>query len=263
MTGSDEPKTLTFRCPAGLQDILPPPLPAALGLPDWLKAMPSQAYNVVNAITGDTIKRCPPFVDAMTNGFLIPLICDVRVENGEFSWDNELPPGGEVIMCARPRRRLAQLVERLLAPPGCRQGKRKQGFDLRIGRALRGALQHNHRLGSAILDQQRAPEDPGGSDIVAIRLQDLRRQPLSLVRLLHAQRHERVRQHLMAGDRTDMEEGADCCDTGRNIMKSKSRTNGHRAHSRLPHYLDMIGLQTVLAAPHHHGKRALEVAHIG
>jgi len=96
MTGPDEPKTLTFRCPAGLQDILPPPLPAALGLPDWLKAMPSQAYNVVNAITGDTIKRCPPFVDAMTNGFLIPLICDVRVENGEFSWDNELPPGGEV-----------------------------------------------------------------------------------------------------------------------------------------------------------------------
>ena len=26
--------------------------------------------------------------------------------------------------------------------------------------------------------------------------------------------------------------------------------------------LDMIGLQTVLAAPHHHGKRALEMAHI-
>jgi hypothetical protein len=96
MTGPDEPKTLIFRCPAGLEDILPPPLPAALGLPDWLKAMPSQTYNVVNAITGDTIKRCPPFVDAMTNGFLIPLICDVRVENGEFSWDNELPPGGEV-----------------------------------------------------------------------------------------------------------------------------------------------------------------------
>src|SRR5262245_53392676 len=96
MTGPDESKTLTFRCPTGLQDILPPPLPAALGLPDWLKAMPSQAYNVVNAITGDTIKRCPPFVDAMTSGFLIPLICDLRVENGEFTWDNELPPGGEV-----------------------------------------------------------------------------------------------------------------------------------------------------------------------
>ena len=33
------------------------------------------------------VRRCH------NQGFLIPLICDVRVENGEFSWDNELPPG--------------------------------------------------------------------------------------------------------------------------------------------------------------------------
>lgn len=102
MTGSDEAKTLIFRCPAELEAILPRPLPAAHGLPDWFKAMPSQAYNVLNANTGDTVKRCPPFVDAMTNGFLIPLICDVRVENGEFSWDNELPPGGEVSYVRSP-----------------------------------------------------------------------------------------------------------------------------------------------------------------
>ena len=69
MTGPDEPKTLMFGCPAGLEDILSRPLPAALGLPDWLKAMPSQAYHVVNAITGDTIKRCPPFVGAITKVF--------------------------------------------------------------------------------------------------------------------------------------------------------------------------------------------------
>jgi hypothetical protein len=42
----------------------------------------------------DTIKRCPPFVDAMTAGFLIPLICDLRIENGELTWDNDIPPGG-------------------------------------------------------------------------------------------------------------------------------------------------------------------------
>ena len=88
--------TLKFRCPAELEGILPPPVPAALGLPDWFKAMPSQTYNAVSACTGDTVKRCPPFIDAMTAGFLIPLICDVRVENGEFTWDNDLPPGGEV-----------------------------------------------------------------------------------------------------------------------------------------------------------------------
>ena len=96
MTNPDDSKTLIFRCPAGLEEILPPPLPAALGLPDWFKAMPSQAYNATHANTGDTIKRCPPFVDAMTHGFLLPLICDVTVENGQFRWDNELPPGGDI-----------------------------------------------------------------------------------------------------------------------------------------------------------------------
>ena len=51
---------------------------------------------------GDTVKRCPPFIDAMTAGFLIPLICDLKVENGEFSWDNDLPPGGAVDFARSP-----------------------------------------------------------------------------------------------------------------------------------------------------------------
>jgi hypothetical protein len=44
----------------------------------------------------------PPFVDAMTCGFLFPLICDVKVENGEFTWDNDLPPGGETSFVRSP-----------------------------------------------------------------------------------------------------------------------------------------------------------------
>jgi hypothetical protein len=88
--------TLTFRCPAELEGLLPPPIPAAQGLPDWFKMMPPQAFNPLHARMGDTVKRCPPFIDAMTFGFLIPLICDVKVDNGEFSWDNDLPPGGEI-----------------------------------------------------------------------------------------------------------------------------------------------------------------------
>lgn len=92
----DEPLTLKFRCPVGLEDKLPPPIPASLGLPGWLKTMPTQAFNVLNSREEDTVKRCPPFVDAMTCGFLIPLMCDVRFENGEISWDNDLPAGGEL-----------------------------------------------------------------------------------------------------------------------------------------------------------------------
>jgi hypothetical protein len=102
MSQQENPMTLTFRCPAELDGLLPPPVPAAHGLPDWFKAMPPQAFNAVNVQLGDTVKRCPPFIDAMTSGFLIPLICDLKVENGEFTWDNDLPPGGAVSFVRSP-----------------------------------------------------------------------------------------------------------------------------------------------------------------
>jgi hypothetical protein len=95
MSQNDE-MTLTFRCPAELEGLIPPPVPAALALPDWLKAMPAQAFNALNQQETPTVKRCPPFLDAMTSGFLLPLICDLKVENGEFTWDNDLPAGGAV-----------------------------------------------------------------------------------------------------------------------------------------------------------------------
>lgn len=87
---SDNP-TLVFRCPKELEGLIPAPIPASQGLPDWLRTMPAQAFNAVVNADDDTVKRCPPFVDAMTAGFLIPLMCDVQVENGEFSWEMDLP----------------------------------------------------------------------------------------------------------------------------------------------------------------------------
>jgi hypothetical protein len=94
---------LTFRCPAELLDRLPPPTPALQGLPDWLKAMPAQAASALSAgDDDDTVKRCPPFIDAMTCGYLIPLFCDVTVEDGEFVWDDDLPVGGSVAFARSP-----------------------------------------------------------------------------------------------------------------------------------------------------------------
>jgi len=84
---------LTFRCARELAEILPPPRPAVEGLPDWFKAMPQTAFNPIMQEQAQTLKRCPPFIDAMTSGFLIPLASDVRVMNGEFSWDMAIPPG--------------------------------------------------------------------------------------------------------------------------------------------------------------------------
>jgi hypothetical protein len=93
MIETEEPNTLRFRCPEGLEALLPPPTPAAFGLPGWLRSMPAQAFSAIAAREDDTVKRCPPFVDAMTAGFLIPLMCDVTVKDGAFSWDSDLPPG--------------------------------------------------------------------------------------------------------------------------------------------------------------------------
>jgi hypothetical protein len=80
-----------FRCPPELIEVLPRPVPARDGLPEWLRAMPGEA--LVAELGGEvrTLKHCPPFIDAMRTGFLMPLAADVSVEGGTFSWDWELP----------------------------------------------------------------------------------------------------------------------------------------------------------------------------
>jgi hypothetical protein len=86
--------TLKFRCPPDLEGLLPPPVPAAQGVPDWLKSMPTSAYSSINQHEEQTVKRCPPFIDAMTCGFLIPLFCELKVDEDGITWDNEIPAGG-------------------------------------------------------------------------------------------------------------------------------------------------------------------------
>jgi hypothetical protein len=81
--------TLSFRCLPELAELLPKPIPAVQGLPDWFKAMPQKAFNPTTGVEGLTVKRCPPFIDAMTYGVLMPLATDLKVENGEFTWNFE------------------------------------------------------------------------------------------------------------------------------------------------------------------------------
>ncbi len=63
--------------------------------------MPAEAFSPVLGAADDTVKRCPPFVDAMGAGFLIGLICDLRVQDGEFSWDDEDLPAGAAVAFPR------------------------------------------------------------------------------------------------------------------------------------------------------------------
>ncbi len=82
---------INFRCDPALIELLPRPIPARAGLPDWLRSMPPRAISSLHGRNIRTVKQCPPFVDAMTHGFLVLLPCDVRVEHGCFRWDWPLP----------------------------------------------------------------------------------------------------------------------------------------------------------------------------
>lgn len=91
---------ITFRCDPALVDLLPRPVPAKQALPAWLREMAPKGFSDVHGRDVRTVKQCPPFVDAMSHGFVIPLPCDVQVDRGVFSWDWDLPP---LSMEAHPR----------------------------------------------------------------------------------------------------------------------------------------------------------------
>jgi len=83
---------ILFRCDPALYDRLPRPIAARGVLPDWLRNMPASAFSELHGQEIRTVKHCPPFIDAMAHGFIMPLPCDVAVHAGKFSWSWDLPP---------------------------------------------------------------------------------------------------------------------------------------------------------------------------
>jgi hypothetical protein len=75
---------IKFSCDAHLLSAIPSPVPAIKAAPEYFKAVKPQLDN--NPSSG-TVKRCVPFLDAMSAGFIIPMWCDVYVLacNGELS----------------------------------------------------------------------------------------------------------------------------------------------------------------------------------
>ncbi len=59
------------------KDFLPPPYPASKAIPEWFKNMPADIQNP-QAEQFATVKQCPPFLDAMSSGYIIPLSGDVH-----------------------------------------------------------------------------------------------------------------------------------------------------------------------------------------
>lgn len=91
MSGAPERLAVRFRCDPALAGHVPRPYLARAALPDWLRAMPARAFSLLHGTEVRTVKQCPPFVDAMAHGFMIPLACDVEVEAGVFNWDWDVP----------------------------------------------------------------------------------------------------------------------------------------------------------------------------
>jgi hypothetical protein len=91
-----EQLTVKFSCPPEMERVLPKPIPALRGLPNWFKALPQNNFSAVSNKELMTVKKCPPFIDAMTFGFLMPLVADLKVENGEFTWVSDIPVAGNL-----------------------------------------------------------------------------------------------------------------------------------------------------------------------
>ena len=79
----------TFSCDAHLLSVIPNPIPAIKAAPDYFRQVKPQSDNHPSS---GTVKRCVPFLDALSAGFIIPIWCDVYVfaRNGELSID--FPP---------------------------------------------------------------------------------------------------------------------------------------------------------------------------
>ncbi len=72
---------IEFTCDPIDFGVIAEPVPAKTHLPDWFRKLPPVDENHVSATNnGMTVKRCLPFLDAMTAGWIIPLAATVRLE---------------------------------------------------------------------------------------------------------------------------------------------------------------------------------------
>jgi hypothetical protein len=80
ITRRHEEKIL-FTCAPEDRDVIAPPVPAKAALPEWFRRLPAVDKAQLSATNNAlTVKRCMPFLDAMTTGWIIPLAATVRLE---------------------------------------------------------------------------------------------------------------------------------------------------------------------------------------
>jgi len=73
--------TIRFTCAPEDEGVIAPPVPAKSYLPDWFRKLPAVDPDAESrSDSGLTVKRCLPFLDAMTTGWLLTLPASLRLE---------------------------------------------------------------------------------------------------------------------------------------------------------------------------------------
>jgi hypothetical protein len=75
-------KKITFHSAAPDFEI-PKPSPSSKSVPGWFRKMESVAEGIM------TVKKCVPFLDALTSGYTIPLAADVYWDKGRGSFESD------------------------------------------------------------------------------------------------------------------------------------------------------------------------------
>jgi hypothetical protein len=72
---------IEFLCAAEDHGVIAEPQPAKAVLPEWFRRLPAIDQQVLSATNnGLTVKRCMPFLDALSTGWILPLAATVRLE---------------------------------------------------------------------------------------------------------------------------------------------------------------------------------------
>jgi Family of unknown function (DUF6065) len=75
---------IEFLCRPEDEGVIAEPVPAKSVLPAWFRHLPGVDKSQVGPTNnGLTVKRCMPFVDAMSAGWIVPLAATVRLEISE------------------------------------------------------------------------------------------------------------------------------------------------------------------------------------
>jgi len=76
-----QPPTIEFLCRAEDRGVIAEPVPARSALPPWFRSLKGLDTDQLSATNdGVTVKRCLPFLDAMSTGWIIPLAATVRLQ---------------------------------------------------------------------------------------------------------------------------------------------------------------------------------------